>query len=121
MDYESLIAGLLHDTVEDTDVISFEDIGNQFGPAVRRIVEGETKFSKIGRLTPKCSSSADLKVSIKNSLYPIFECPGSRNWVAGGKKMGYVFLFLTLEKKGLLGAPRLNLVNCTLSSMRYVI
>ncbi len=27
MDYESLIAGLLHDTVEDTDLVSFEEIG----------------------------------------------------------------------------------------------
>lgn len=27
MDYESLIAGLLHDTVEDTDFVSFEEIG----------------------------------------------------------------------------------------------
>lgn len=50
MDHESLIAGLLHDTVEDTDAVSFEDIGVWFGPAVRRIVEGETKFSKIGKI-----------------------------------------------------------------------
>ena len=27
MDHESLIAGLLHDTVEDTKVVSFEEIG----------------------------------------------------------------------------------------------
>ena len=50
MDAESLAAGLLHDTVEDTDAVSFAEIEAWFGPAVRRIVEGETKFSKIGRL-----------------------------------------------------------------------
>jgi (p)ppGpp synthase/HD superfamily hydrolase len=33
----------LHDTVEDTDVVTFERIENEFGPTVRRIVEGETK------------------------------------------------------------------------------
>ena len=43
LDWESIAAGLLHDTVEDTDVVTFERIENEFGPTVRRIVEGETK------------------------------------------------------------------------------
>jgi GTP pyrophosphokinase len=46
LDADALIAGLLHDTVEDTSV-TFEDIEARFGPAVRRIVEGETKISKL--------------------------------------------------------------------------
>src|SRR5690625_121706 len=46
MDVDALAAGLLHDTVEDTDV-TFEQIEEEFGPAVRRIVEGETKISKL--------------------------------------------------------------------------
>lgn len=46
LDADALIAGLLHDTVEDTDV-TFEQIEDQFGKAVRRIVEGETKISKL--------------------------------------------------------------------------
>jgi GTP pyrophosphokinase len=50
MDAESVAAGLLHDTVEDTDAVSFDEIEAWFGPGVRRIVEGETKFSKLGRL-----------------------------------------------------------------------
>jgi GTP pyrophosphokinase len=33
----------LHDTVEDTDFVTFERIENQFGATVRRIVVGETK------------------------------------------------------------------------------
>jgi GTP pyrophosphokinase len=43
MDWETIVAGLLHDTVEDTEHVTFEKIEDQFGPAVRRIVEGETK------------------------------------------------------------------------------
>lgn len=43
MDWETIVAGLLHDTVEDTEHVTFERIEAQFGPAVRRIVEGETK------------------------------------------------------------------------------
>ena len=32
MDYESLIAGLLHDTVEDTNLVTFEEIGVRLCP-----------------------------------------------------------------------------------------
>jgi (p)ppGpp synthase/HD superfamily hydrolase len=43
MDYESLIAGLLHDTVEDTEAVSFEEI------EVRKVlwmnVDRQTEFS----------------------------------------------------------------------------
>ena len=46
LDSDTLIAGLLHDTVEDTSV-TFEEIEEAFGQDVRRIVEGETKISKL--------------------------------------------------------------------------
>ncbi|HEX7003132.1 MAG TPA: bifunctional (p)ppGpp synthetase/guanosine-3',5'-bis(diphosphate) 3'-pyrophosphohydrolase [Trueperaceae bacterium] len=46
LDADALIAGLLHDTVEDTEV-TFEQIEQEFGATVRRIVEGETKISKL--------------------------------------------------------------------------
>lgn len=46
LDADALCAGLLHDTVEDTDV-TFDDVEDRFGPVVRRIVEGETKISKL--------------------------------------------------------------------------
>src|SRR5690554_3986976 len=46
LDVAALLAGLLHDTVEDTDV-TFEQIEERFGPTVRTIVEGETKISKL--------------------------------------------------------------------------
>ena len=46
LDADALIAGLLHDTVEDTEV-TFADVEARFGAPVRRIVEGETKISKL--------------------------------------------------------------------------
>jgi GTP diphosphokinase / guanosine-3',5'-bis(diphosphate) 3'-diphosphatase len=46
LDGDALVAGLLHDTVEDTP-IGLDDIERRFGPSVRRIVEGETKISKL--------------------------------------------------------------------------
>lgn len=45
LDWESIAAGLLHDTVEDTNVVTFESIEKEFGAAVRHIVEGETKVA----------------------------------------------------------------------------
>lgn len=49
MDKESVISGLLHDTVEDT-ALSFEEIESLFGNTVRKIVEGETKVSKLPKM-----------------------------------------------------------------------
>lgn len=47
LDWETIASGLLHDTVEDTNVVTFERIEKEFGTVVRRIVEGETKVSKL--------------------------------------------------------------------------
>lgn len=49
MDEVTVMAGLLHDTVEDTD-LTFELIEEMFGGAVRAIVEGETKVSKLPKI-----------------------------------------------------------------------
>ena len=49
MDAETIMAGLLHDTVEDTE-LTFEQIELMFGSTVKSIVEGETKVSKLPRL-----------------------------------------------------------------------
>ncbi|KZV21563.1 hypothetical protein F511_11056 [Dorcoceras hygrometricum] len=56
LDWESIAAGLLHDTVEDTNLVTFEKIEEDFGTAVRRIVEGETKVSKLGKFKSKDES-----------------------------------------------------------------
>ncbi|CAD6203584.1 unnamed protein product [Miscanthus lutarioriparius] len=71
LDWESIAAGLLHDTVEDTDVVTFERIENEFGPTVRRIVEGETKVSKLGKLQCKSegSSKQDLKADDLRQMF----------------------------------------------------
>lgn len=46
MDVDTVIGGLLHDTVEDTDA-TFEEIANLFGEDVAFIVDGVTKIGKI--------------------------------------------------------------------------
>ncbi|OVA02612.1 HD/PDEase domain [Macleaya cordata] len=63
LDWESIAAGLLHDTVEDTDDVTFERIEKEFGATVRHIVEGETKVSKLGKL--QCSNAKDSVQDVK--------------------------------------------------------
>ncbi|MGZ8580426.1 MAG: RelA/SpoT family protein [Actinomycetota bacterium] len=46
LDTTTLEAALLHDTVEDTDV-SLDDIEQEFGPEVARIVDGLTKLDRL--------------------------------------------------------------------------
>lgn len=61
MDAETLVAGLLHDTVEDTR-LALEDIEAYFGSTVRKIVEGETKLSKIpGRVSAFTASTFEME------------------------------------------------------------
>src|SRR6266536_3072221 len=45
MDIDSVLAGVLHDTVEDTDT-TLEEIENSFGRDVALLVDGVTKLSK---------------------------------------------------------------------------
>lgn len=46
LDIATIIAAILHDTVEDTDV-TLDDIEREFGKSVRDLVDGLTKISKI--------------------------------------------------------------------------
>ncbi|APT92423.1 GTP pyrophosphokinase [Corynebacterium phocae] len=46
MDTTTIVSSLLHDTVEDTDY-SLEDLTNDFGPEVARLVDGVTKLDKV--------------------------------------------------------------------------
>ncbi len=45
-DLPTLIAALLHDTVEDTDITS-DDLSEKFGDEVRQLVDGVTKISQL--------------------------------------------------------------------------
>ncbi|GAB2281768.1 Putative GTP diphosphokinase rsh1, chloroplastic [Dionaea muscipula] len=71
LDWESIAAGLLHDTVEDTNLITFERIERDFGTTVRHIVEGETKVSKLGKV--KCkdenNSAQDIKADDLRQMF----------------------------------------------------
>lgn len=57
MDYESLVAALLHDVVEDTD-FTLEDIASEFGEDVAKLVDGVTKLGKV-KLADKKEQQAE--------------------------------------------------------------
>ena len=46
LDLETLLAAILHDTIEDTE-LTWDDIAGQFGPAVAELVDGVTKLDKL--------------------------------------------------------------------------
>ncbi len=50
LDCPSIITGLLHDTVEDTDT-TLDEISENFGPQIARLVDGVTKLSRIEHQT----------------------------------------------------------------------
>ena len=60
MDLDSIMAGLLHDTVEDCDV-SPEEIAKMFGQSVAQIVVGCTKISKIKFKTKEESQAENFR------------------------------------------------------------
>src|SRR6204780_5414245 len=60
MDVVSIVAGLLHDSVEDTSVTSVE-IRQEFGEQVAHIVEGVTKISKIDFSTKEEAQAENLR------------------------------------------------------------
>jgi guanosine-3',5'-bis(diphosphate) 3'-pyrophosphohydrolase len=60
MDQDSIMAGLLHDTVEDCDVLP-EDIAKMFGQNVAQIVVGCTKISKIKFKTKEESQAENFR------------------------------------------------------------
>ncbi|MFT7374428.1 MAG: guanosine-3',5'-bis(diphosphate) 3'-pyrophosphohydrolase, partial [Oleiphilaceae bacterium] len=50
MDYETLMAALLHDVIEDTETTK-EDLAAEFGEAVSELVDGVSKLTQIEFIT----------------------------------------------------------------------
>ena len=58
MDKETIVAGLLHDVVEDT-IMTVEDLQGEFGDDVAHLVDGVTKLSKLKYQGDKVEFQAD--------------------------------------------------------------
>ena len=74
MDHESIVAALLHDTIEDTP-LSWEDIENEFGSEVADLVEGVTKLDKMKfrtRVEADAESFRKLMLAMSRDLRVIF-------------------------------------------------
>ena len=65
MDKETIIAGLLHDVVEDTDLTQ-EDLEREFGADVALLVDGVTKLEKIPLSAGVDQSEAKLEMQAEN-------------------------------------------------------
>ena len=57
LDYETLAAAMLHDVVEDTEV-TLDDVREEFGEVIARMVDGVTKMERIGEFQ-KADKSGD--------------------------------------------------------------
>lgn len=58
MDLETIIAALLHDTVEDTDY-SIEELKSDFGESIANLVEGVTKLTQLNLVNDKVETQAE--------------------------------------------------------------
>jgi GTP pyrophosphokinase len=60
LDKTTLAAGLLHDVLEDTDVLSI-DLSRAFGKEVTHLVEGVTKISRIQESSPETRQAESIR------------------------------------------------------------
>lgn len=67
-DTDTICAGLLHDTIEDTDVTK-EDLVEKFGVDVAEIVEGVTKITRMDSLDQSNLMAANTKKLVDSLLY----------------------------------------------------
>ncbi len=58
LDKETIVAGLLHDVVEDT-IMTEEEIHHEFGPEVALLVDGVTKLGRLNYSTDKLDTQAE--------------------------------------------------------------
>jgi len=67
MDLDTIVAGLLHDTVEDT-ALSLREVGSLFGSSVENIVKGDSKFSKLDEEAAALAPEARRELNHRNML-----------------------------------------------------
>jgi GTP diphosphokinase / guanosine-3',5'-bis(diphosphate) 3'-diphosphatase len=60
LDVETIVTALLHDTIEDT-LATIEEVAENFGPEIARLVDGVTKLSKIETLTDNERAAENLR------------------------------------------------------------
>merc|ERR1712129_217001 len=81
MDTDTVIAGLLHDTVEDTDV-SADDIRRRFGNGVANLVEGVTDGPKgVPDETNQCALLLAMSMDWRIVLVKLADPQGARDYV----------------------------------------
>ncbi len=74
LDITTLIAGLLHDVLEDTDITS-ADLRTDFGQEVADLVEGVTKMSRVQESSPEVRQAETIRkiiLTMTNDLRVIF-------------------------------------------------
>ena len=70
MDYETIIAALLHDVLEDTGVTA-DEMKNMFGDSVLKLVEGVTKINKLKFKTKEDEQAENLRKMLLAMSYDI--------------------------------------------------
>lgn len=60
LDDATIVAAVLHDTVEDTDA-TLDEINKQFGPQIREIVDGLTKIKKLDLVSKQASQGENFR------------------------------------------------------------
>jgi len=74
LDKTTLIAGLLHDVLEDTDV-TLEELQENFGSEVARLVEGVTKITRVEQTPPETRQAETIRkiiLAMTDDLRTIF-------------------------------------------------
>ncbi len=71
LDYETLAAAMLHDVVEDTE-ITLDDVREEFGTVIARMVDGVTKMERIGEFQ-NADESSDQAENLRKLLLAMAE------------------------------------------------
>ncbi len=86
-----VIAGLLHDTVEDTDT-TLTDISNEFGEEVAKLVDGVTKLTNLPRVSRGDQHEDSLDEQVPESTEAIAQFPRTRRRDMANETLRKVFL-----------------------------